>query len=179
MNEDSKGKKDDKDKLDWSLIPLWIFEAGEIEERYKEITEPLWSRDTVISTEEVARLLWGYFCASEKHRMAGRHLQRETQLCYAISACVLYIQNSFWSQIPREDVNFYDALATVIPVMAFGAEKYGRFNWIHVEQERYVSAAFRHLLDLRSGKTIDEESGFMTTRHILANLIILLALSSL
>jgi hypothetical protein len=166
------GKKDDKDKLDWSLIPLWIFESGILEQWYQELSISLQHT----TPPEVSTQVKKYFCQSERYRVTGRCLQEEDRLCAAIAACLV---QSYREWAPNPSRTVYDAMESVIPVLAFGAEKYGRFNWINVAPERYASAAFRHILAFQSGQEIDTESGLLTIRHVAANLILLLALSKL
>lgn len=58
-------------------------------------------------------------------------------------------------------------LESVVSVLTFGAEKYSKDNWKHVEdaQERYYAAAIRHLVARRSGEMNDPESGLPHMAH--------------
>lgn len=55
-------------------------------------------------------------------------------------------------------------------VLKLGADKYGRDNWHGAEPEegaeRYLAAAFRHLLALMDGEVTDDESGVPHTAHV-------------
>lgn len=53
------------------------------------------------------------------------------------------------------------SLEALCKVLTFGAKKYAPDNWRKVEkwQERYFSAAQRHLMEYRKGHKIDQESG--------------------
>lgn len=52
-------------------------------------------------------------------------------------------------------------------VLTFGAQKYAKDNWKHVEnhKDRYLSAAYRHLLAFQSGEIRDPESGLPHLAH--------------
>lgn len=61
------------------------------------------------------------------------------------------------------------ALEEVVHVLTFGSQKYEDFNWLKVENanDRYFSAANRHLWQWKRGEIIDDE----TKRHHLASAI--------
>ncbi len=52
-------------------------------------------------------------------------------------------------------------------VLTYGAQKYSEDNWKHVEnhKDRYLSAAYRHLLAFQSGEINDPESGLPHLAH--------------
>lgn len=58
----------------------------------------------------------------------------------------------------------------------YGEQKYSRDNWRHVAQDRYVKAAFRHLVDYASGKMFDEESKQSPLAHAVCCMLFILAL---
>lgn len=60
----------------------------------------------------------------------------------------------------------FGALQDVVKVLGFGAVKYGRDNWQAVERQRYVAAAFRHLVAIAKGEELDEESGMPHAAHL-------------
>lgn len=60
----------------------------------------------------------------------------------------------------------FEALEDVVKVLGFGAVKYGRDNWQKVERQRYVAAAFRHLVSIAKGEEFDEESGQTHAAHL-------------
>lgn len=64
---------------------------------------------------------------------------------------------------------FSKALIEVARVGTFGAKKYAPDSWKGVEQERYVSALFRHLLAWLDGEKYDNESGFNHLSHVAWN----------
>ena len=71
-----------------------------------------------------------------------------------------------WTLLP------WGALEEVVKVLEFGAKKYSRDNWKHVEpRERYVSAAFRHLIAYAKGEKIDPESGLHHLAHCICCLL--------
>ena len=55
----------------------------------------------------------------------------------------------------------WDALEEIVKVLEFGAKKYDRDNWKHVDdaQHRYTKAALRHLVAHTKGEANDAESG--------------------
>lgn len=67
-------------------------------------------------------------------------------------------------------LDFALALAQVARVATYGAKKYSRGGWQHVEdgQHRYTSAMIRHLISERRGPT-DEESGLMHAAQVAWN----------
>lgn len=60
----------------------------------------------------------------------------------------------------------FKALEEVVEVLGFGTIKYGRNNWQKVERQRYVAAAFRHLIAIAKGEVLDEESGKSHAAHL-------------
>jgi hypothetical protein len=71
------------------------------------------------------------------------------------------------------------ALEGAAKVMGFGAQKYGAWNWLAVEnaEARYTAALLRHLALHQAGEMIDQESGFKHIDHILCNALFLAALN--
>ena len=58
-----------------------------------------------------------------------------------------------WTLMP------FDALEDVVKVLEKGAVKYSEGNWKHVEpKERYIDAAFRHLIAYQNGERLDSET---------------------
>jgi hypothetical protein len=66
----------------------------------------------------------------------------------------------------------------IVKVLEFGAQKYDRDNWKHVEdaQHRYTKAAFRHLIAYNNRETNDPESGLPHLAHLGCCILFLLAL---
>ena len=64
----------------------------------------------------------------------------------------------------------------VAKVLKVGAEKYGEENWKEggISQQRYYSAAMRHMLAYRDGEFCDPESGLMHLSHAACNLMFML-----
>lgn len=60
----------------------------------------------------------------------------------------------------------WDSIEDIVKVLEFGARKYARDNWKNVEAERYVKAAFRHLIAYQQGETVDQESGLPHLAHL-------------
>ena len=56
----------------------------------------------------------------------------------------------------------------IVKVLEFGAQKYDRDNWKHVDdaQHRYTKAAFRHLIAYDKGEINDPESGLPHLAHL-------------
>lgn len=76
-----------------------------------------------------------------------------------------------WSLVP------WEAMAEVVEVLTFGADKYERDNWRHVEnwEKRYFAATMRHLTDWMSGKTIDPETDKNALAHVACCILFMLA----
>ena len=66
----------------------------------------------------------------------------------------------------------------IVKVLEFGAQKYDRDNWKHVEdaQHRYTKAAFRHLVAYNNREINDPESGLPHLAHVGCCILFLLAL---
>ena len=64
----------------------------------------------------------------------------------------------------------------VARVLTFGAKKYSRGNWAHVENsdERYMDAALRHLNAHRRGENTDSETGESHLAHAICCLMFML-----
>ena len=72
----------------------------------------------------------------------------------------------------------WDGLEEVVKVLEFGARKYARDNWKHVEgaDTRYLAAAFRHLIAYNTGEKVDQETGLSHLAHAGCCLLFLLSL---
>jgi hypothetical protein len=70
----------------------------------------------------------------------------------------------------------FKAITEVVKVLEFGKQKYAKDNWQKVTngKERYLDAAFRHLVDYLEGKKVDEESGLPTLAHAVCDLLFVL-----
>lgn len=67
---------------------------------------------------------------------------------------------SDWTLFP------WEAGEAVIKIMMFGARKYARGNWKHVEPgTRYLSAAIRHISSWLNGEAVDSETGYSHLWH--------------
>lgn len=62
----------------------------------------------------------------------------------------------------------FEALDEIVKVLMFGAQKYERDNWRHVENamQRYTAAAFRHLTAYNKGEHTDPETGISHLAHV-------------
>ena len=67
------------------------------------------------------------------------------------------------------------ALEEVVKVLTFGARKYDRDNWQHVDdaKRRYFDALQRHVWDWKQGEQIDPESGIHHLAHAMCCLMFL------
>ena len=72
----------------------------------------------------------------------------------------------------------WDGLEEVVKVLEFGARKYARDNWKHVEggEQRYQAAALRHLIAYSQGEKVDPETGLSHLAHAGCCLLFLLSL---
>lgn len=70
----------------------------------------------------------------------------------------------------------FAALEKVVQVMTFGAKKYGDDNWQRVSnpEDRYFSAAMRHLIAWQQGENKDQESGLSHLAHAICCLLFLM-----
>lgn len=73
-----------------------------------------------------------------------------------------------WSLLPLR------ALGAVVDVLEYGAKKYSVHGWKKVERQRYVDAAWRHLVALTNGEKLDAESGLPHTAHAACCLLFIL-----
>lgn len=73
---------------------------------------------------------------------------------------------------------FARAIDTVGRVATVGANKYGRDNWLELDnaEERYHDALYRHLNAMERGEELDEESGYEHLAHAAWNALALLEL---
>jgi hypothetical protein len=62
----------------------------------------------------------------------------------------------------------YEALDEIVKVLMFGAQKYERDNWRHVDNamQRYAAAAFRHMTAYNKGEATDPETGISHLAHV-------------
>lgn len=72
----------------------------------------------------------------------------------------------------------WDAVEEVVRVLDFGAKKYARDNWKHVEgaETRYLAAAIRHLAAHARGERVDPESSLSHLAHAACCVLFLLSL---
>lgn len=70
---------------------------------------------------------------------------------------------------------FAGTLCGIGEVLSFGANKYVEGSWMHVPdaQRRYEDAFLRHLLAIKNGEWLDQESGLPHIDHALTNLMFL------
>lgn len=69
-----------------------------------------------------------------------------------------------------------NALEDVVKVLTYGAQKYDRNNWQHLEDlnNRYFAAAQRHMWALKRGETTDDETGIHHAAHAICCMMFLL-----
>lgn len=68
-----------------------------------------------------------------------------------------------------------NAKEEVAKVFMFGAEKYGRYNYLKgMDWTRLIAAADRHMTKWNDGETLDEESGLNHLAHAICGLMMLL-----
>lgn len=64
-----------------------------------------------------------------------------------------------WSLLPLR------AMKSVVEVLEYGARKYSEGGWKSVSRQRYVEAAFRHMVAVADGEKLDAESGLPHAAH--------------
>lgn len=70
----------------------------------------------------------------------------------------------------------WPAVEEIVKVLEFGAKKYARDNWQKVAADRYLKAAFRHLIAYSQGEVNDKESGLPHLAHLGCCVLFLLSL---
>ena len=72
----------------------------------------------------------------------------------------------------------WDAVEDVVRVLDFGAKKYARDNWKHVDDahNRYLAAAFRHLSAYAQGEQTDAETGLNHMAHAACCVLFMLSM---
>lgn len=73
-----------------------------------------------------------------------------------------------WTLMPWKE------LEQVLMVLEFGAKKYSRDNWKHIEPARYEKAAMRHLISYITGELNDPETGRSHLAHLICNTLFLM-----
>jgi hypothetical protein len=68
----------------------------------------------------------------------------------------------------------FGALDEVVKVLTYGAKKYDRHNWQHVEDIRYQAALMRHFSAYMQGERNDPESGINHLAHLACSVLFLL-----
>lgn len=68
------------------------------------------------------------------------------------------------------------SLKEIADILTFGSKKYARENWRYVEDRnnRYWSAAMRHMISWKGGETLDDETGKNHLAHAICCLMFLL-----
>lgn len=79
-----------------------------------------------------------------------------------------------WTLLPMGPI------ISIIKVLEFGKDKYGRDNWKSVPdaRRRYQAAAFRHLSAMVDGEWLDSESSLPHAAHLGCCVLFLLWLGS-
>ena len=73
-----------------------------------------------------------------------------------------------WTLMPWKE------LQEVLEILEFGAKKYSRDNWKHVEPARYEKAAMRHLISYVTGEKMDSETNKSHLAHLICNALFLM-----
>jgi hypothetical protein len=115
----------------------------------------------------------------------------QDEQCDGIGALKIELDKSWYTTpndaVPPIGIKFDDnkrdftllpwpAVEEIVKVLEFGAKKYARDNWKNVEADRYVKAAFRHLIAYSQGEENDKESGLSHLAHLGCCVLFLLAL---
>lgn len=70
--------------------------------------------------------------------------------------------------------DLHRALDSVIKVLQFGANKYGRNNYNKVSSERYDRACLRHIIEHLKGNLLDEDTNEPHLSHAVCCLLFLI-----
>ena len=68
----------------------------------------------------------------------------------------------------------FGALDEVVKVLTYGAKKYDRHNWQHVDDIRYQAALMRHFSAYMQGERNDPESDINHLAHLACSVLFLL-----
>lgn len=68
----------------------------------------------------------------------------------------------------------FAALDEVVKVLTYGAKKYDRHNWQHVDDIRYQAALMRHFSHYMQGERNDPETGINHLAHLACSVLFLL-----
>jgi hypothetical protein len=68
----------------------------------------------------------------------------------------------------------FAAFDEVVKVLTYGAKKYDRHNWKHVEDIRYQAALMRHFSAYMQGERNDPESNINHLAHMACSVLFLL-----
>ena len=69
----------------------------------------------------------------------------------------------------------FAALDEVVKVLTYGAKKYDRDNWKHVDSVRYQAALMRHFSAYMQGEQCDNETNINHLAHMACSVLFLLA----
>lgn len=77
---------------------------------------------------------------------------------------------------PRWELLLWREISQIVDVLTYGAERYQRDNWQHVEpfRDRYTGAVMRHITAWIMGKQNDNESGLPHLAHACCCLLFLM-----
>jgi len=76
---------------------------------------------------------------------------------------------------PRVDLIPSHALLSIGAVFAYGAKKYGDFNWrVGMSWLKLYGSTFRHLCKWAAREELDDESGLPHLAHAAANILMLM-----
>lgn len=71
---------------------------------------------------------------------------------------------------PRWSLVDHQSLESLVRVLEFGEEKYGRWNWKKgLDKTEILESLYRHLIALMDGQDLDEETGLHHIGHIMSN----------
>lgn len=80
----------------------------------------------------------------------------------------------FDSEKPDYSLLPFAPIDDVVRVLTYGAKKYDRDNWRHVERYRYEAAMMRHISSYMQGEKYDHETGINHLAHAMCSLIFLM-----
>ena len=82
----------------------------------------------------------------------------------------------FDGEKPRYDLVPAKALADVVDVLTYGAQKYEPDNWLYVPEweRRYFAAAQRHIWAWKQGESVDSETGINHLAHAICCLMFMI-----
>jgi len=108
-------------------------------------------------------------------RLINKYFYNSGEVIYTMQERKQEAGKKFDLNKPRVDLFPTESLEEISKVLAFGAEKYGEYNWCGgMSWSRLIGATLRHLFAFMRGEDIDKESNLNHLAHAGSCIIFLL-----